>query len=204
MNDTNQNDPAAVSASPPGDRSNPNSTLESENESAVDPLLTQVSLLYNKSKCKEGELLAERIEIGSLLLRLKEKVGHGNFLKQFKEWIESGKVDFSYATANRAMSYAELDSEGKLSTVQNLADAEKVRRALKEGESKKAKANTAETEDVADEGPAEALDQIQVKTKAWQIAKPTLEECHGFESKTRELLLEELIEIFTEELNKCE
>lgn len=207
MNDTNQTDPVANLAPPSGDSSGSNSISKSDCESTIESLLTQASRIFDKSKCKERELLKERIEIGNILLRLKEEVGHGNFLEQLKEWIDSKRLNFCYATAWRAKSYAELDSEGKLCTVQNLAGAEKVRRALKDLEDSKKEedtANTAEADDATDEDPAEVLDPTQVKSRAKQIAKPTLELCQGFESKTRELLLEELIEIYTEELKKCE
>ena len=174
-------------------------------ETLINELISKADHLYKQSEGTEHDLLKQRIEVGVLLLRLKEEVGHGNFLKDLKRWIGERRLNFSYATANRAMAYAGLDADGKLSSVKNLAEAERIRKAeakRKKAERSAAKA-AADNETSEPEPPPQAkLDRANALQKAQGLAKPAIEECRSYEIETRIVVLEELIELFTEELDK--
>jgi len=174
-------------------------------ETLINELISKADHLYKQSEATEHDLLKQRIEVGGLLLRLKEEVGHGNFLKDLKRWIGERRLNFSYATANRAMAYAGLDADGKLSSVKNLAEAERIRKA--EAKRKKAERNAAKTAEDNDAGepeppPQAKLDRAKALQKAQGLAKPAIEECRSYEIETRIVVLEELIELLTEELDK--
>jgi hypothetical protein len=174
-------------------------------ETLINELISEADHLYKQSEATEHDLLKQRIEVGVLLLRLKEEVGHGNFLKDLKRWIGERRLNFSYATANRAMAYAGLDADGKLSTVKNLAEAERIRKA--EAKRKKAEGNAAKAAEDNETGESEPppqakLDRAKALQKAQGLAKPAIEECRSYEIETRIVVLEELIELLTEELDK--
>jgi hypothetical protein len=175
-------------------------------ETLINELISKADHLYKQSEATEYELLKQRNEVGVLLLRLKEEVGHGNFLKDLKRWIGERKLNFSYATANRAMAYAGLDADGKLSSVKNLAEAERIRKA--EAKRKKAERNAAKAAEDNETGepepppPQAKLDRAKALQKAQGLAKPAIEECRSYEIETRIVVLEELIELLTEELDK--
>jgi hypothetical protein len=173
----------------------------------IDVLLAAAKKLYDGARRKETALLTERIEIGGILIKLKAEVGHGNFIRKFREWVALGKLNFSLSIGDRAMAYAELADAGKLRTVRNLAEAERVRKAeaaRKKAEKKAAMA--AEDNKVggaeAEQQPPAKLTKEQAICRAQFLAKPAFDECRSYEVETRIVVLEELIELLTEEFEK--
>jgi hypothetical protein len=194
-------------------------TLTSEER--INELLASAGELYKQSGVTARKLLNERVELGRVLIRLKDVVGYGNFLDAFKQWTEEGKIPFSLKTGHRAMSYAKLEGAGKfvdtngLDIVTNLADAERLRKveaaeAERLHKAKEAKKNAEETPPTEEDGeddsdhdaPAE-LKKSQIRPKAKTLVRPLIEACCGYDSKSKQVLLEELIELLTEEYEKC-
>jgi hypothetical protein len=71
----------------------------------INALLASAGELYKQSGVTAKKLLYERVELGSVLIRLKDEVGHGNFLTTFEQWTKEGKVPFSLKIGQRAMAY---------------------------------------------------------------------------------------------------
>jgi hypothetical protein len=171
----------------------------------IDVLLAAAKKLYDGARRKEKALLTERIEIGGILIKLKAEVGHGNFIRRFREWVALEKLNFSLSIGDRAMAYAELADAGKLRTVRNLAEAERVRKdevARKKAEKKAARAaedgDAVETE----QPPPAKLTKEQALRRAQFLAKPALDECRGYDVETRITVLEEIIEVLAAEHKK--
>lgn len=142
-------------------------------ESLINDLVVKAQALHSRSMVTEKELVDQRTEFGSILVELKGIVGHGNFLTAFKKWQHEEKIHFSLKTAERAMAYAELKAAGKLDSVSNLAEAERIRKA--EAQRKKAERNAAraaaDNETSEPEPPPEAkLDRAKALQKAQGLA----------------------------------
>ena len=167
----------------------------------VDRLLATARKLFGKTKRAERALLDDRIEIGRILLRLKDLVGHGGFIKSVVDWETKELLNFGLKTAERAMAYADLHAQGKFDNVSNLAEAESIRKAER---AKKKNAENADTEeDGANADPPLKLSRAKAKQKAQILSKNALEECREYETETKRLVIEELIEILTTELERC-
>ena len=173
----------------------------------VDRLLASARDLYSKAKRAEKALLDDRIEIGRILLQLKELVGHGSFIQSVTHWETQGLLNFSLRTAERAMAYAELHAQGKFDSVSNLAEAEGIRKAecAKKKAAKEAAKEAADTnrnDDNPDPPPAPPLrlSRAKAKQKAQILSKAALQECCSYEVDSKRLVIEELIELLTQEL----
>jgi hypothetical protein len=171
--------------------------------SKVDELLAAADSLHNQMAQSERELLAKRLELGVILLKLKEEVGHGNFMKEFVKWSDAKKVSFGLKTAQRSMAYAKLKEEGKFDSVSNLTEAERLRcaevaekKAEKKAEKQKNKPTGMESQTAC------SLKKPQINGRALQLAKPLLDECAEYELESKRALLEEVIELLTVELEQ--
>lgn len=199
----------AVKSAPKPSRKPKSSTANNEeyvtpgpDESLVNDLVAKADLLFKASGATEKKLLDQRIEVGGILVELKGIVGHGNFLTAFKKWQHDGKINFSVKTGERAMAYADLKAAGKFDTLANLAEAERIRKD--EAAKKNAEKRAAKTGDEEPgEPPPPKLTQPQIAVKARQLVKPALKECQGYDAGSQRLLLEEMIEILTEQLESC-
>jgi hypothetical protein len=156
--------------------------------------------LHAKSRDTEKELLEQRVELGRILLELKQEVGHGNFMASFAKWVEDDRINFSLKTAQRAMSYAELDADGKFDSVSNLAEAERVVQAERQAHKQESQSgtDTPADEEATPQAPA-SLPRSRIGATVLQMARPLIREFNGYEPATRRLLLEELIELLTAE-----
>lgn len=171
----------------------------------VERLLATARKIYDKTKRAEKTLLDDRIEIGRILLRLKALVGHGGFIKSVIDWESRGLLNFGLKTAERAMAYADLHAQGKLDSVSNLAEAEGIRKA---GMAKNKKAESdAKTDDDNDPQPSSSgklkLPTKKARQRAQILSQTALDECREYEAETKRLVIEELIEILTTELERC-
>lgn len=183
--------------------------------SSIDEMLQSAAKIYSQSLATSRELLYQRVELGRVLIRLKDAVGHGNFIPEFKNWAKAGRIGFSLKTGQRAMAYAEMEAAGKFvddaknDIVSNLADAERLWKA--EAAKKKTEKEAAEAAQVSEQEPDGRTDDAgpvtlkksQIGPQAKKLARPILEECKEYDGDTQTKLLEELIELLTEELEKC-
>jgi hypothetical protein len=180
--------------------------------STVDDLLKTAAKIYSQSLVTRRTLLYERVELGRVLIQLKDAVGHKYFMAEFHKWIKSGRIGFSLKTGQRAMAYAELEKDGKFvddaknDIVSNLAEAERLRKveaARKKAEQKEAdESSEQDSVDSGDDAKLVTLKDSQIGPKAKKLAMPLFEECRGYDGDTRTKLLEELIELLSEELEK--
>lgn len=112
------------------------------------------------------------------------------------------------------MAYAALEKAGKfvdnakIDLVSNLAEAERLRKveaARKKAEKEaalKAEVSAQESEVTVDDVVAVKLKKSQIGPRAKKLAMPLLEECRGYDEDTKTKLLEELIDLLTQELEK--
>jgi len=184
--------------------------------SSIDEMLQSAAKIYSQSLATSRELLYQRVELGRVLIRLKDAVGHGNFIPEFKNWAKAGRIGFSLKTAQRAMAYAKMEAAGKFvddaknDIVSNLAEAERLRKAeaAKKKEENNMSAEVAqvseqESDGITDDAGPVTLKKSQIGPQAKKLARPILEECKEYDGDTQTKLLEELIELLTEELEKC-
>jgi hypothetical protein len=207
----NTTDKAAMRNGPtPPARVKPAHLPPPSDESRIDTLLVKAGDLYKQSEATDKLLLDQRVELGRVLIELKEEVGHGNFIEAFHNWSRAGRIDFSLKTGERAMAYAELEGQGKfvdaakIDIVTNLADAERLRKAEAAGKkAEKRAATTAENEEgdtgIDDDVPV-TLTKLQINCKASQFATPVIEACRGYDVDTKRELIEEIIELLTKQL----
>lgn len=179
------------------------------NAASVDELLQSAEELFKQSEKTRRTLLYQRVELDRVLTQLKEAVGHGTFISEFKNWVKSGRISFSLRTGERAMAYAELEAAGKFvdddrnDIVSNLAEAERLRKAAEAEKKAKKDASDQKSDGKADDAGPVTLNRSQISTKAKKLARPLLDECRGYDGDIKTELLEELIELLTEELEKC-
>ena len=204
--------PATGASPPPPEDAPPNPP----DPARIDELLAEAKKLYGKEREAENTALTQRIEMGRVLNRLKHEVGHGYFMKKFSEWQALKQINFSLKTGQGAMAYAELEADGKFAAVSNLADAERVRKAeaaKKKAEKEKAEKREGEAEgqpspgngEDQGEGNTSALPKLkkpQIGHKVKLLAEPILKEFASYEPATKASLLEELIELLSEEYEK--
>ncbi|TAE92033.1 MAG: DUF3102 domain-containing protein [Verrucomicrobia bacterium] len=169
----------------------------------IKELLQSACELFNKVKPMEQTLLADRIEIGRILKKLKDLVGHGNFMKSVDDWVKSNMLNFSLKTAERAMAYATLHEQGKIEGVSNLAEAEEIRQREKQAKSQ-SKAASEESQSNQTSPPALKLTTTSAKQKAVMMSKAALKECENYDKESKRILIEELIEILNKELESCD
>jgi hypothetical protein len=201
-------------------------SITASKEELINELLESAGEIYKQSGATARKLLYERVELGRVLIRLKNEVDYGDFLTTFKLWTEEGRIPFSLKTGQRSMAYAELADSGKFvdanknDIVSNHADAERLRKAEAAEAKRPRKAEEVETK--TGEGTSTVLNsteggeddnyqsdapmtlkESQIVPKAKSLVRPLIEECRSYDGKSKQVLLEELIELLTEELERC-
>ena len=199
-------------------------------EKKIEKLLDQISSLYDQIQQSRKEQLAQGITLGGVLKQLKDAAGRGKFESAVRRWISEGRLKFkSHKTAERYMAYHTLQQGGKFTDefkndrVSSLADAERIRtienakkkrrKQLEEAWSAKnakstesprvlaKKADRGKPGEKGNEGvPLPALKHSQIQSHAQKYSKPASEDFAEFELETRRLLLEEVVETHTKEL----